>query len=161
MERYTKQGKDFYFQLIHVICMILLSLFFLWSLVVNFINSQNMMEYLLTLMVFLFSLSIWASLYIAIRSLITRIFVNDEGIGIKRFGRVKLFINYQDIKEIGIGKSMTPIKTVEKVYFSSRKLTQDEINNIDLVQNEVLYFDELDEDWKEYIEKHLNRKINY
>lgn len=159
MERYTKQGKDFYFQLIHVICMLLLSLFFLWSLIVNFIGSQNLMEYLLTLMVFCFSLSIWASFYIAVRSLITRIFVDDVGIGIKRFGKVKLFINYKDVKEIGIGKSITPIKTVEKVYFSSRKLTQDEINNLDLVQNEILYFDKLDGYWKEYIEKHLNQKI--
>ena len=85
--------------------------------------------------------------------------MDDVGIGIKRFGKVKLFINYNDVKEIGIGKSITPIKTVEKVYFSSRKLTQDEINNLDLVQNEILYFDKLDSDWKEYIEKHLNQKI--
>ena len=156
MERYTKQGKDFYIQLLFTVCMFLLSLYFLYSLVFNFVNSHSLMEYLLTLMVFCFSLSIWGSYYITIRSLLTKIFVNEKGIGIKRFGKVKLFIEYKDIKDVGIGRAMTPTKTKEKLYFSSRILNQEEKNDLDLMQNKIIYFTNLDSDWEKYIKTHLN-----
>ena len=72
-----------------------------------------------------------------------------------------ILIKYEDIKDIGIGKAMTPTKAKEKLYFSSRILTKEEKENLDLVQNEIIYFTKLDSDWKRYIENHLNQKIYY
>lgn len=156
MERYAKQGIKYVIQLLHSICMFLLSLFFLWSFIVNLTNSHNLMDYLLTLMVLCFSLSVWASFYISIRSLQTVLFVNEDGMGVKRFNKTVLFIKYKDIREVGIGKAITPRGEKKKLYFAIRSLSQTEKNNLDLLQNEIIYFTYLNEDWKHYIEKHSN-----
>lgn len=156
MERNAKQGKKYDLQLLQSICMFLLSLFFLWSFIVNLINAHNLMEYLLTIMVLCFSLSVWASFYISLRSLQTTIFVNEDGMGIKRFNKTKIYIKYEDIKEIGIGKALTPMGEKQKLYFATRSLSQTEKNNLDLLQNEIIYFTNLEDDWKQYIENHSN-----
>lgn len=57
--------------------------------------------------------------------------------------------------------AMTPVKTKEKLYFSSRILNQEEKDNLDLVQNEIIYFTKLDINRKKYIENYLNQKIDY
>ena len=159
MERYTHRGKAYISQLLHSICMFLLSIFFLYSFIFNLINAKTIKEYLLSLMVLCFAISIWYSFYISIRSLSTIVFINEKGMGIKRFNSIKLFIKYEDIKEINFGKAKTFTGEKRKLYFAKRSLTLEERSNLDLLQNEIIYFTNLNSSWKKYIEEHSNLKI--
>ena len=160
MERYTKQGKQYTGFVIHTFFMFFMSLYFLYSFIYNLINAESTMEYLLTFMVLCFAMSIWGSLYISIRSLKTKIFVDENGMGIKRFNRTIVYIRYEDIRETGTGKALGPMGETKKLYFSPVALTEDKEENLDKLQNEIIYFTEIDEEWMRYIEEHSGLKID-
>ena len=48
----------------------------------------------------------------------------------------------------------------KKLYFSPVALTEDKKENLDKLQNEIIYFTEIDEEWMRYIEEHSGLKID-
>ena len=58
------------------------------------------------------------------RAMSAKLYVNEDGLGVRRFGKTKVFIRWDDIREIGTGSIPTPFGSKERVYFCDRMLEE-------------------------------------
>ena len=81
------------------------------------------------------------------RAMGARLFMNEDGIGVRRFGRVKVFIRWDEIREIGIGTIPTPFGRKERAYFCARKLDENEKTDLVTLKYHTVHFSHIPEKW--------------
>lgn len=127
---------------------------FFHSAVTQLPNVHDFSSALVSLSVFLAGGSVFGAAYYLARSLITVRKVSEEGLSLSRHGRIVLFIRWEEIAEVGIGKAPTPRGDIRKLYFSTRPLTADEKNDLNKAQKCSFYFSHLNAEWLSYLKSH-------
>ena len=81
------------------------------------------------------------------RAMGARLFMNDDGIGVRRFGRVKAFVRWDEIREIGIGHIPTPFGSKERAYFCDRQLSENEKTDLVTLKYHTVHFSYIPKEW--------------
>ena len=83
------------------------------------------------------------------RAMGARLYMNDDGIGIKRFGKTKVFMRWDSVKEIGTGNIPTPFGSKERVYFCDRCLSEAEKSDLIILKYHTVHFSYIPKEWYE------------
>lgn len=94
-----------------------------------------------------FALVILAVDFFECRALGVRLYMTEDGIGIRRFGKSKVFIRWDSIREIGTGHIPTPFGSKERVYFCGRKLTERERSDLITMKHSTVHFSYIPKNW--------------
>lgn len=89
------------------------------------------------------------------RAMGARLYMNDDGIGVKRFGKTKVFINWNEIKEIGTGNIPTPFGSKKRFYFCDRSLNEQERSDLITLKYHTVHFSYIPKDWYPEIRRRL------
>ena len=81
--------------------------------------------------------------------------MNEDGIGVRRFGKMKVFINWNEIREIGTGRIPTPFGSKERVYFCDRKLDEKEKSDLIILKYHTVHFSYIPESWYQKMSERL------
>lgn len=94
-----------------------------------------------------FALLILSVDFFECRAIGARLYMNENGIGVSRFGRTKVFLPWNDIREIGLGSIPTPFGKKERVYFSNRKLNETERADLITLKYHTVHFSHIPKEW--------------
>ena len=83
------------------------------------------------------------------RAMGARLYMNDEGLGVRRFGKTKVFLRWNEIKEIGIGNIPTPFGSKERAYFCDRTLDENEKTDLVTLKYHTVHFSYIPKEWYE------------
>lgn len=89
------------------------------------------------------------------RAMSAKLYVNEDGMGVRRFGKTKVFIRWDDIREIGTGSIPTPFGSKERVYFCDRMLEEGQRSDLITLKYHTVHFSYIPRDW--YPE--MNRRL--
>lgn len=89
------------------------------------------------------------------RAMGARLYMNDEGIGVMRFGKTKVFIKWEDIRDVGTGSIPTPFGSKERIYFCNRKLDEKEKSDLITLKYHTVHFSYLPKEWYGKISERL------
>lgn len=81
------------------------------------------------------------------RTMGARLYMNDVGIGVSRFGKTKVFIKWTDIKEVGTGSIPTPFGNKKRAYFCDRKLSEKEKSDLVTLKYHTVHFSYIPKEW--------------
>lgn len=87
--------------------------------------------------------------YFECRAMGARLYMDENGIGVKRFGKTKAFVKWNDIKEIGTGSIPTPFGSKKRIYFCDRKLDEKERTDIVILKYHTVHFSYIPKEWYE------------
>lgn len=125
------------------------------SAIYGFINMTNYYDAMAACFVLLLSILIFLVDFFECRSLSARIYVNDLGIGIKHFLKIKVFIKWDEIKEIGIGKITTPFGFKSRIYFSSKVLSDEEKSDLVTMKYHTVHLSYIKDELLDIIYKNI------
>lgn len=94
-----------------------------------------------------FALLILAVDFFECRTMGARIYMDEEGIGVRRFGKTKVFLKWSEIKEIGVGNIPTPFGRKERLYFCNRELDEKEKSDLITLKYHTVYFSYIPKEW--------------
>lgn len=83
---------------------------------------------------------LWGVLYFEVRAVTAVLYTDENGIGIKRFGKTKIYLKWNDIGDIGVGKIPTPYGYAERMYLSDKKLSDEEKHDLITIRFHTVYF---------------------
>ena len=89
------------------------------------------------------------------RAMGARLYMNDEGLGVRRFGKTKVFLRWNEIKEIGAGSIPTPFGSKKRVYFCCRKLREEERADLITLKYHTVHFSYIPKQWYSEMQKRL------
>ena len=89
------------------------------------------------------------------RAMGARIYTNAEGIGVRRFGKTKVFIKWSEIKEVGTGNIPTPFGSKQRIYFCDRVLDEKEKSDLIILKYHTVHFSYIPKEWCEKISERL------
>lgn len=95
---------------------------------------------------------LWGVLYFEVRALTAVLYTDDDGIGIRRFGKTKVYLKWNDICEIGIGKIPAPYGHAERIYLSDKKLSDEDKNDLVTIRFHTVYFSYIPKTFAEMIQ---------
>lgn len=81
------------------------------------------------------------------RALGARLYMDENGIGVRRFGKTKVFLRWADIREIGTGSIPTPFGSKRRVYFCGRRLSEAEQADLVTLKYHTVHFSFIPKDW--------------
>ena len=102
-----------------------------------------------------FSLLILSVDFFECRAMGARLYMNEDGIGVRRFGKMKVFITWNEIREIGTGRIPTPFGSKERVYFCDRKLDEKEKTDLIILKYHTVHFSYIPESWYQKMSERL------
>ena len=102
-----------------------------------------------------FSLLILAVDFFECRAMGAQLYMNEEEIGVRRFGKTKVFIKWNEIKEVGTGNIPTPFGSKERVYFCGRELDENEKSDLIILKYHTVHFSYIPKEWCEKISERL------
>lgn len=102
-----------------------------------------------------FALLIFSVDFFECRAMGARLYMNEEGIGVRRFGKTKVFIKWAEIKEIGTGKIPTPFGSKERVYLSDRELDEKEKSDLIILKYHTVHFSYIPKNWYQAMSEQL------
>ena len=102
-----------------------------------------------------FALLILAVDFFECRAMGAQLYMNEEGIGVRRFGKTKVFIKWNEIKEVGTGNIPTPFGSKERVYFCDRELDENEKSDLIMLKYHTVHFSYIPKEWCEKISERL------
>lgn len=103
----------------------------------------------------LFSLLVLSVDFFECRAMGARLYMNEDGIGVRRFGKTKVFIQWNEIREIGIGSIPTPFGSKERIYFCDRALDEAEKSDLVTLKYHTVHFSYIPKEWYEEMCKRL------
>lgn len=89
------------------------------------------------------------------RAMGAKLYIDDDGIGVKRFNKTKVYIKWNEIKEIGEGRIPTPFGGKNRVYFCDRKLNEDEKSDLVTLKYHTVHFSYIPEEWLDTMTERL------
>lgn len=146
----------------HIVHMIVLLIFaaistysFLYDL--KYINGSEIIiiESITAVLAVLF----WGVLYFEVRALTAVLYADDNGIGIKRFGKTKIYLKWADICEIGVGRIPTPYGYAERIYLSDKKLSDEDRRDLITIRFHTVYFSYIPRAFADMIQEKCNLQI--
>lgn len=99
---------------------------------------------------------LWGVLYFEVRALTAVLYTDGDGIGIKRFGKTKVYLKWNDICEIGVGKIPAPYGYAERIYLSDKKLSDEEKTDLITIRFHTVYFSYIPASFADMIQKKCN-----
>lgn len=87
-----------------------------------------------------FALLILSVDFFECRAMGAKLYMNEEGIGVMRFGRTKVFLRWGEIREVGTGTIPTPFGGKKRIYFSDRKLGEAEKSDLVTLKYHTVHF---------------------
>lgn len=99
---------------------------------------------------------LWGVLYFEVRALTAVLYTDDNGIGIKRFGKTKVYLKWDDICEIGVGKIPAPYGHAERVYLSDKKLSEKDKSDLITIRFHTVYFSYVPKSFADIVQKKCN-----
>lgn len=103
-----------------------------------------------------FAILLWGVLYFEVRALTAVLYTDDNGIGVKRFGKTKVYLKWDDICEIGVGKIPAPYGHAERVYLSDKKLSDEDKKDLITIRFHTVYFSYIPKEFADMIQKKCN-----
>lgn len=94
-----------------------------------------------------FALLIFCVDFYECRAMGARLYMNEEGIGVRRFGKTKVFLKWTDIREVGTGNIPTPFGSKERVYFCDRRLDEKEKSDLIILKYHTVHFSHIPKEW--------------
>lgn len=85
--------------------------------------------------------------YFECRAMGARLYMDDEGIGVKRFGKMKVFKKWSEIQEVGTGKVQTVFGMRERVYFCDKVLKEEEKEDLVTLKRQTVLFSYIPKKW--------------
>lgn len=93
------------------------------------------------------------------RAMCARLYMNDDGIGVKKFNKTKVFIKWEQIEEIGEGRIPTPFGGKDRAYFCDRVLSENEKSDLITLKYHTVHFSYIPKDWYRIITERINVPI--
>lgn len=81
------------------------------------------------------------------RAMGAKLYMNEDGLGVRRFGKTKVFIRWDDIREIGTGSIPTPFGSKERVYFCDSILGEGQRSDLITLKYHTVHFSYIPQDW--------------
>lgn len=81
------------------------------------------------------------------RAMGARLFMNEEGLGIRRFGKIKVFIRWGDIRDVGTGYIPTPYGRKRRIFFCDRLLSEEEHSDLITMKYHTVHFSRIPKEW--------------
>lgn len=97
--------------------------------------------------------------FFEVRAVSAKQYMDGEGIGVKRFGKTKVYIKFQEIKEVGEGIMQTPLGNKKRVYFCDRKLSESEKSDLITLKHSTVHFSRIPEEWYRIISEKINAPV--
>ena len=94
-----------------------------------------------------FTVLLFAVDFFECRAMGARLYMDADGIGVRRFGRMKVFLRWNEIREIGTGHIPTPFGSKERVYFCDRALREAERSDLVTLKYHTVHFSYIPKDW--------------
>lgn len=102
---------------------------------------------------------IFAVDFFEIRAISAKQYMDENGIGVKRFGKTKVYIKFEAIKEVGEGIIQTPLGDKKRVYFCDRELNESEKSDLITLKHSTVHFSHIPEDWYRIISEKIKVRI--
>lgn len=118
-----------------------------YSAVYGFLNISCTEDIIALCFTVFFALLILSVDFFECRAMGARLYMTDDGIGVKRFGKTKVFIKWNAVKEIGIGSIPTPFGSKERAYFSDKRLSEAEKTDLIVLKYHTVHFLYIPERW--------------
>lgn len=144
---YTK--KAMVLHMIYIVCLSVLSAMVAYSVVFGAINISTTDDIIALFFTVFFALLVIAVDFFECRTMGARLYMDDEGIGVKRFGKTKVFIKWGEIREIDTGIIPTPYGSRERAYFCTRQLSDEEKCDLITMKNYTVHFSYIPRAWYE------------
>lgn len=93
------------------------------------------------------------------RAMGARLYMNDDGVGVKRFGKTKVFLRWEEIREIGTGSIQTPFGSKRRIYFCNRELDEKEKSDLITLKFCTVYFSHIPKKWYREMSKRLPETV--
>ena len=104
-----------------------------------------------------FVLMLWCVVFFEARSIGSRLFIDDDGIGIKRRHSIKVYLKWSEICETGAGYIPTPLGDKKRLFLSAKHLTEEQKRDLLTLKYETVHFSYLPKGWAEIIYKKCER----
>lgn len=89
------------------------------------------------------------------RAMGARLYMNEEGIGVRRFGKTKVFLRWGDIKAVTVGRIPAPFGSKERICFCDRELSEKEKTDMVTLKYHTVHFSRIPGEWADEIRRHL------
>lgn len=153
MKNLTHKQIDYLWMIPTAIGAFLLSGVFCYSGVSELFSSSFFVMNLGIIVLFCALVTFGAGVFL-IRSIGTYTEVDEKGMRLKRFAKTVNSIDWNEIKEVGMGKANTPWGEVNKIYFAKDHLEESAVNDLDTAQKKVIYFSRIRPEYREYFLKY-------
>ena len=155
----THNAKSMVAHLVHIIIMLILTIVSTYSFFYDLkymVAAENVIVEIATAVL---AMLLYGVLSFEIRSLTAVLYADDDGIGIRRFGKTKVYLKWADICEIGVGKIPTPYGYAKRIYLSSKKLSNSEKNDLITIRFHTVYFSYIPKAFADMIQKNCNLSL--
>lgn len=152
MKQFTYPKHKIIFNYFVIILLVTFASGSVWALIVSLFVKTPFMVHVDSI------LEIFAAYVISMylfKSNTTLITFDSQKLSRVRKGKVKQSIYWSDIKDFGIGKVITPLGFKERLYFSTKKLTTDEKNNLSLADSHCLYLSHISDDARKALNEYF------
>lgn len=100
-----------------------------------------------------FVLMLWCVVFFEVRSFGSRLFIDDDGIGVKRYKSIKVYLKWSEICETGVGYIPTPFGNKKRIFLSAKHLTDEQKRDLLTLKYETVHFSYIPKGWTEIIFK--------
>ena len=94
-----------------------------------------------------FALLILSVDFFECRAMGAQLYMNEDGLGARRFGKPKVFIKWNEIREVGTGSIPTPFGRESRIYFCDRVLDQAERDDLITLKYHTVHFSYIRKSW--------------
>lgn len=147
MTRRTHTKKSMIFHIVYIICLTVGGAACAYSAIYAFCHITCSEDIIAVSFNVLCAALMLAVDFFEIRAISAKQFMDDEGIGVKRFGKTKVYIKFDEVKEVGEGKIPTPWGFKERMYFCNRKLCENEKSDLITLKRQTVHFSCVPEEW--------------
>lgn len=152
----THSSKSMAAHLVHISIMLTLAVVSTYSFIYDFkyiVAAENVIVEITTAVL---AMLLYGVLYFEVRSLTAVLYADDDGIGIKRFGKTKVYLKWKNICEIGVCRIPTPYGYAKRIYLSDKKLSNADKNDLITIRFHTVYFSYIPKIFADMIQKKCN-----
>lgn len=144
--------------LLHLLAVGLLAsgLVFLLSGVLSLAHERRPVYVTLALLSLVFGISAFASFWFSLMNLSSRVYLDSHGVRLTRFGKTQTALSWEQIHCAGLCTIHSYRGPEKRFYFSLQPLSADELDDISLARNSVIYFSWFSQREWDYIQAHVH-----
>ena len=149
----THSAKSIAAHAVHISIMLILAVISTYSFIYDLryiVAAENVIVEITTAAL---AVLLYGVLYFEVRSLTAVLYADNDGIGIKRFGKTKVYLKWADMCEIGVGRIPTPYGYAKRIYLSDKKLSNADKNDLITIRFHTVYFSYIPKAFADMIQK--------